>query len=671
MNTDFLYLINQIKRTIDTHDRIVSGQVDDLMAIIAGLEYSKRKINTIIENFDEKTLDEKNEVLLDINDEYGIKYDEMDAYTLIKSCWSRASQEQKNSGVNLLNRFIADLDKRIAITKDKIDVINNESKYKKLLSYFDEETGEMIKPIENREDYYLLSEFFSKNEALSNKSSILSDIALENLRLLKARDEKLLELKKKEALLKRRKQAEKQKVKQAVVSAEKEDLTEDQKNILETVKVILSENSEFFDNVPSEAAAGFEMIKEENAHYYELADNKTNLCIALLDLNDMVHQISDNKDYQLFDVLKDSIIKYREILLKISSEQKTRDEITSYINKEEIDLDRIRNLAKRFATMDENLSDGERNLLITIGSYISSDISEEDKIKTINQTSTGSRINLSFYKEYKLLEEIYDIYSDYELYTSEDNSIDSIDGVKKILDKMKSLLSDYDEYLTKETIIEYEKANGSASSIETPNDMLFLTVDDAKFGTITGIESYIRDDKKSPYRHRIRNIKENIKILSICDMDNIQHRSQPCLGAKILGADESKIRKTRASDYRVCFANINAFKTFSWPSDKPCYLVLFAGFKMSQKDVYRYASSGSLEKDVIRFLRDIQNKIDNINSQRISEEAKKEQLEKFRIELLEQNHELYNKSMESLAADYEPEMLTEEGLKEEGGLKNE
>lgn len=92
---------------------------------------------------------------------------------------------------------------------------------------------------------------------------------------------------------------------------------------------------------------------------------------------------------------------------------------------------------------------------------------------------------------------------------------------------------------------------------------------------------------------------------------------------------------------------------------------------MSQKDVYRYASSGSLEKDVIRFLRDIQNKIDTINSQRISEEAKKEQLEKYRIELLEQNHELYNKSMESLAADYEPEMLTEEELKEEGGLKNE
>ena len=641
-------LMNKINAYIRKREESIGKNIYEYQTTFNLLSYNLKKVKEIIENFDEISYYEKVELLEAIEEEFHIKHSDLE-YDSVFHSRKKDDELAKNEALKVFANTMKELSKRLENVRIRIEYLSLQMfEFVPLLSLFDEETFTLKKIIDTKEKFDLLIRFLN-TLSIPERNIYLNMINKDNLDLLIKRDqsleEDLLEAKKQQALNRLRNQKRTKKEVQLQTATKTTALTNEEKNILDKAIQIIEENKSILENISNEASAGFEIISESNEHFYDLADSKTNLEIILLDINDLVRKSNIEYSKEIFNLLEQSFKWYDFYKQEVEKQMKIDETIKLFEEEHAEELDIIKALIKKYNKINNSLTKAENGFLISIeNEYNNNELSEELREKNIMNICSGSRISITFYKKYKKMAEIND---DYELY-----NMSSLETKKILLDEMMTLVDELNEL--EDTV---ELKPNEVGEKRRLNDVLYLTLPNGTFG----VQDFIYSDIKDHYLGRIPQIERVLSKLETYDQDDIHTKTRTVKGQDLY---KDKIRRVSSGQVRVTYISLNSLWSTNIPLDRPCYIVVSAGFKKGEKALYEYVNTQKMFNYVQDYIKRIQNELDVVRLQGDVQTADERVKRRFE-EILKQNHLEFGKVLENMETDFK---INEETLQEEGEL---
>ena len=644
-------LIVKLNRYIIIHKKSVNNNISEYTTTYDLLNYNLSQLNKVIDNFDIISYVEKIELLEAIEDEFHIKHTSSE-YDSVFHSRKKDDLVAKEEAIKVFESTINELNNRIENVRIRIDYLSLQTyEYSPLLSFFDEETYELKKPIDTKERFDLLIRFLN-TFPIPERTKYLNRINKDNLALFIKRDrkfeEEILEAKKREALIKLSKDSEtKREIELQTVTGEESKLTDEEKQVLDKAIQIIEDNKDILESISKEAISGFEIISETGEHIYELADYKTNYEITLLDINDLIRRNNIEYSKENFRLLEQAFKSYDTYKIEVDKLEEIKRSIKDFEEENFEDLEIINRLVKKYNKIMNNLTDKEKGFLISIeNEYNNEEIPFDVREKNIMNICTGSRISLAFYKRYKKLEELSDIFV---LYNSYD-----LETKKDLLDEMISLVDEISE-LDDTTGI--DKTNDDEAKL---NDVLYLTLQDKTFG----VSDFIYSDDREHYLGKISQIKKILSKFETYDIDDIHNKTKTIKGQPLY---KDKIRRVSSGQVRVPYIPLNSLWNTNIPLDKPCYIVISAGFKKGEKALYEYVNTQRMVNSVQDFIKKIQNELDMVRLQCNGVNPEEQVKNRFN-EILKKNHNEFEKVLEIMEKDF---ILSEDRLENENNMEEE
>jgi hypothetical protein len=581
--------------------------------------------------------------------------------------------EPTEDNAKMLQVIMKLLNKKLLNDRQTLHIIQSKlSDYKSIMLSFSDDHKRLIKPFDSYYTFGLLKRFlhdeFDNN--IDGAASILNDINNMNIVAIKKKKENIeIERRKKEAekifeqnQRKTPRKATKQKEKISITDENAcSILNENELLIYNEAKSLLSNNKERLNNNDSEISGIYEISCEDEAFDYDFFnENDKNLNLILYCMNEFVNTMNSknktkqikkiketiiayNKYYPLVKGMEDEIKKVKEAEKQFENGLSTINAAVIYYNKmmsklNENQINILQSLDKIYADYNEKLLD------------LSDEITEEnieDKKDEIKKKydemakeiiKNDNILSLEFYAHYAAFKPVIE---DYNLYINcPIDDKDKLDYLNLLLNNVEKVNAEFikiDEENSKkvqspEDIDEEEKEDIELANRPDQNIVIFFRLPNG----ITGIEESFNNRKQ---KVRLQDedydsINKSVIRLKKDDIDSIRRLSM----SADLNGDLNGNRKLRKKDTRTIYRYIK-ISDFGISDHIACFLVLTAGVKSNELDLYDYIHQKSTKKNIATFL----NKI-NKNLAEIKKTCKTE--EEFNTSAINYLKELQDKDID-------------------------